>query len=156
MTEQNWATNEMYRRISSDGMNKIKKFSSIKNKMILTTLIIIFVCVICQSISPVFSPTYEAQEALPTLPKMDQTATAIPTKTIFLPSVTTTQSMPTPTATVIQIPTICECSGDIYNCGDFQKQSEAQKCFNYCVDLGRGDVHRLDSDNDGLACESLP
>ncbi len=135
-------------------MNEIKKFSSIKIKMLLTALITVtvFVCII---FALVFLPTYEtnaAQEAIPKLPKMEQTA--ILTNTIFLPLVTTTQS--TPTATAIQIPTICECSGDIYNCGDFQKQSEAQKCFSYCVDLGRGDVHRLDSDNDGLACEALP
>jgi len=34
--------------------------------------------------------------------------------------------------------------------------AEAQACYEYCIAQGRGDVHRLDRDKDGLACESLP
>jgi len=50
----------------------------------------------------------------------------------------------------------CDCSGDIYNCSDFSTHAEAQACYEYCKSLGRGDVHRLDGNNDGIACESLP
>jgi len=46
-----------------------------------------------------------------------------------------------------------DCSSDVYNCGDFTTQSEAQAVFNYC---GPEDVHRLDNDGDGVVCESLP
>jgi endonuclease YncB( thermonuclease family) len=50
----------------------------------------------------------------------------------------------------------CSCSGNIYNCPDFSTHASAQACYNYCKSIGRGDVHRLDGDNDGSACESLP
>jgi hypothetical protein len=40
------------------------------------------------------------------------------------------------------------------NCSDFVTQ--AQACFDYCVAQGAGDVHELDMDDDGVACESLP
>ena len=39
------------------------------------------------------------------------------------------------------------------DCGDFVTQAEAQAFF---VAAGAGDPHRLDSDGDGLACESNP
>lgn len=51
---------------------------------------------------------------------------------------------------------ICDCSYDRYNCGDFTTQAQAQECYDYCVAQGAGDIHRLDQDNDGVACESLP
>jgi len=51
---------------------------------------------------------------------------------------------------------VCSCSGNIYNCADFSTHSQAQNCHDYCMSQGRGDVHRLDGDNDGIACESLP
>jgi len=50
----------------------------------------------------------------------------------------------------------CDCSGNIYNCSDFGTHAEAQDCYERCKSLGRGDVHLLDGDNDGIACESLP
>ena len=50
----------------------------------------------------------------------------------------------------------CSCSGNLYNCSDFSSHASAQACYNYCKSIGRGDVHRLDGDNDGSACESLP
>lgn len=37
-----------------------------------------------------------------------------------------------------------------YDCADFANQAEAQEY------LSPGDPHRLDADNDGVACESLP
>ena len=49
----------------------------------------------------------------------------------------------------------CDCSGDVYNCDSFDSKSSAQNCFAYCLDQGQGDVHRLDSDNDGDICESI-
>ena len=49
----------------------------------------------------------------------------------------------------------CDCSGNIYNCSDFSTQSEAQRCYEYCLEQKGYDVHRLDRDKDGIACESL-
>lgn len=51
---------------------------------------------------------------------------------------------------------ICSCSGNLYNCADFASHASAQACYNYCISIGRGDIHRLDGDSDGSACESLP
>ena len=48
------------------------------------------------------------------------------------------------------------CDTDTYNCADFSTQAEAQEVFDYCNELGFGDIHQLDNDNDGEVCESLP
>lgn len=48
----------------------------------------------------------------------------------------------------------CECSGDLYKCDDFGGHQAAQTCFNYCISIGAGDIHRLDNDNDGTVCEN--
>lgn len=61
-----------------------------------------------------------------------------------------------PTATPKAQQPVCDCTGNIYNCGDFNTHSQAQACFSYCVSVGAGDVHQLDGDHDGSACESLP
>lgn len=50
---------------------------------------------------------------------------------------------------------VCSCSSNSLNCANFSTQSQAQSCFNYCVGQGRGDIHDLDRDHDGIACESL-
>lgn len=47
------------------------------------------------------------------------------------------------------------CSYNVYNCPDFSTHAEAQRVFDYCGGT-TNDVHRLDADKDGLACESLP
>lgn len=78
------------------------------------------------------------------------TATATRTST---PTATATRTA-TPTATTAPAP--CLCSADLYNCTDFACQGQAQTCFSYCWNLGYGDVHNLDSDDDGIACEGLP
>jgi len=57
---------------------------------------------------------------------------------------------------VEQASSSCDCSDNHYNCSDFSTQAEAQMCYDYCQALGRGDVHWLDDDCDGVACESLP
>jgi len=66
---------------------------------------------------------------------------------------------PTPAPTQPSAPppaAVCDCSGNIYNCSDFATRADAQACYEYCMSLGVGDIHRLDGDNDGSACESLP
>ena len=45
-----------------------------------------------------------------------------------------------------------ECSYNAYDCKDFDTQAEAQAVMEYC---GREDIHHLDGDKDGVACESL-
>ena len=46
------------------------------------------------------------------------------------------------------------CSSNTYNCSDFSSHGEAQEAFEACSGVA-GDVHGLDRDGDGLACESL-
>ncbi len=60
----------------------------------------------------------------------------------------------TPTKTQTQPSIIC--SYNAYNCSDFKTQAEAQKVYDYCMQKVGYDVHRLDRDKDGVACESLP
>jgi len=85
---------------------------------------------------------------------IEVTSTATPTKT-STPNPTTT---PKPTATTKPPPpaNCSTCAYDAYNCSDFGKQKDAQACFDYCMEMVGYDVHRLDADGDGVACESLP
>lgn len=46
------------------------------------------------------------------------------------------------------------CDYNYYNCGDFNTHSEAQNVFEMCGGISN-DIHDLDRDNDGIACESL-
>ncbi len=50
---------------------------------------------------------------------------------------------------------VWECSSNTYNCSDFKTQAEAQTAFETCGGTSN-DVHKLDRDNDGKVCESLP
>ena len=68
---------------------------------------------------------------------------------VINPSAPTAQPSPTPGP-------IWTCSSNVYNCSDFNTQAEAQAVYEYCLDLVGYDVHRLDGDNDGVACEALP
>ena len=47
-------------------------------------------------------------------------------------------------------------SANLYNCGDFSTQEEAQQVLDYGLQLTGKDIHGLDGDKDGIACESLP
>lgn len=90
---------------------------------------------------------------LPIIVKAD----AIPTPTIeptMLPTAT-----PSPTATpdpCSGAASLCSCDGNLYNCSDFATQCEAQACYEKCLAETGQDIHQLDRDNDGIACESLP
>lgn len=53
-------------------------------------------------------------------------------------------------------PVPCGCWADLYNCSDFATRADAQACFDYCLTWTGLDTHRLDANNDGVACESLP
>ncbi len=48
-----------------------------------------------------------------------------------------------------------DCTADVYNCGNFSTQSEAQVAFDSCLNSGAGDVWSLDADGDGRVCEGL-
>ena len=50
----------------------------------------------------------------------------------------------------------CSCTPPDLDCADFGTHSKAQACYEYCKSIGKGDYYRLDGDDDGSACESLP
>lgn len=100
----------------------------------------------------VFLPLISNPAATPTSAPLP-TLTPSPTATTIVAPTATSVSTPTP------MPTMAMqyiCSSDAYNCSDFATQAEAQAVFDYCVNLGFGDIHRLDGDGNGKACESLP
>lgn len=84
-------------------------------------------------------------------PTITPTNTPEPTATEAPAATPTTMPSPTPTTGLTYI-----CTSDAYNCSDFSTQAEAQEVFNYCSARGFGDIHRLDFDGNGVACESLP
>lgn len=106
------------------------------------------------SISPLLSTSTQPihttiQTTVPTVTK-----TSIPTSVSTRPTTKVTTPTPKPT-TVAPASPICDCSGDRYNCADFplSNKATAYSCYNYCMSLGRGDIHRLDRDGDGKMCE---
>jgi hypothetical protein len=82
--------------------------------------------------------------------RLTPTPTATPTATATATATRIHTATPTTPATV------WDCSYNRYNCGDFDSQWEAQQCYDYCMAQVGRDVHRLDADEDGVACESLP
>jgi len=48
-----------------------------------------------------------------------------------------------------------KCNSNYYNCEDFSTHAEAQRVYESCGGVSN-DIHRLDRDKDGLACETLP
>jgi hypothetical protein len=79
------------------------------------------------------------------------THTPLPTDT---PLATDTPQQPPHAAEPTHTPVgPCPCSGYTLRCDDFGSHSWAQACFDYCKSRGRGDVHGLDGDGDGLACK---
>lgn len=47
------------------------------------------------------------------------------------------------------------CRANMFDCADFETQEEAQGLFDRCGGT-QNDVHHLDRDEDGYACETLP
>lgn len=73
-------------------------------------------------------------------------------------------STPTPTSTITSTPTItlipsptripvCKCNGPPLTCNSFRNQASAQACFEYCKEMGYGDIFGIDKNNNGIACE---
>ncbi|MEK7155760.1 MAG: thermonuclease family protein [Patescibacteria group bacterium] len=52
-------------------------------------------------------------------------------------------------------PSSIVCSRNAYNCTDFETKKDAQEVYDQCGGVGN-DIHRLDNNKDGSACDSLP
>lgn len=90
---------------------------------------------------PTSTPFVYESPTLLTQSTVAPTWTPIPTETLFILTLAT---VPVNDQTAQ-----CICTTDTYNCGD----SLAEACFNYCNTQGYGDIHRLDQNNNGVACE---
>lgn len=85
-------------------------------------------------------------------PAIETPTESPPTETLApeLPTPATETPIPLPTEAVVPADTpACECSVDTYNCGDALEQT----CYRHCLSIGAGDVHGLDGDGDGIACQ---
>ena len=94
-------------------------------------------------------------ESIAISPTTSPPATAVVTAAPATAAPTKVKPTFTPAQTARTSCEVCSCSGDLYNCADFSTGREAQACFDYCQSIGQGDVHKLDADKDGIACESL-
>ena len=106
------------------------------------------------------TPTRTATALHTGTPTPTRTATGIsaPTRTNTVkPTATRTNTgKPTATRTPTQPSGTCSCSGDTLNCDDFSTRVQAQACYDHCMAVVGYDIHNLDNDGDGEACESLP
>jgi hypothetical protein len=67
-----------------------------------------------------------------------------------------------PTTPLIAFPTsgsvggACSCGGNFYNCStsDFSSERAAQNCYEHCLAVVGRDVHGLDANSDGIACNA--
>lgn len=67
------------------------------------------------------------------------------------------ETTPVPVATSLAQP-VCACDAQTYSCVsvDFPDRAAAQACFEYCFRIRGFDVHNLDANLNGQACENLP
>ena len=59
----------------------------------------------------------------------------------------TTQQMVSSQSSAVAV---CDCSYNRYNCNDFSGHDAAQACYDYCISLGKGDIHKMDADKNGI------
>ncbi len=61
---------------------------------------------------------------------------------------------PWPTAIVADPFEGCFCTADVLDCGDTaDSKAEGRRCYAVCMGQGSGDVHNLDGNSNGDACE---
>jgi len=63
-------------------------------------------------------------------------------------------SLSCPSDCPVPLPCDADCSANKYNCPDFKTQKEAQEVYNCCMQKVGSDIHKLDRDNDKIACEN--
>ena len=76
--------------------------------------------------------------------------------TPVLPAPTAAPSTLAPLAaapTIVTQPAACDCNTQRYTCADFSSWAAAQVCLQRCEVIAGYDVHGLDPDHDGVACE---
>lgn len=102
---------------------------------------------------PFLIPTEQAPIG-PTVIYIVVTATPPPEPRIPVTVIVVVTATTAPTFPTFATPP-CECDRNRYNCGRWDSRPPMQACYDYCMSLGRGDIHDLDGDNDGIPCEHL-
>lgn len=87
------------------------------------------------------------------LPVVEASPAPIPTEPPLVVESTTEPQPIEPMPTELPSTEVCDCSDDHLNCDDFNTHASAQACYTYCKSIGQGDVHGLDRDDDGTACD---
>ena len=136
--------------------------TSTKKKLWVVLIVVTYLWVACAAclVGILLTPA-GCENIVTLLPTYTATTTAVgtPAPTVYLPVPTNTSTPlgesapPTHTETPIAV---CNCASNLYNCDDFSTHNEAQMCYKHCVSIVGSDVHGLDSDSDGVVCESLP
>lgn len=111
---------------------------------------------------PLPSATSTAAPTSTTAPSATPTPTASPTLTSTPLPDYSLSPYPTPTdpnkpnnvPTDAPIPDVpCDCYSFDLDCSDFGNRNQAQACYDHCLEETGQDVHSLDGNNDGVACE---
>jgi hypothetical protein len=87
------------------------------------------------------SPPVAATVTSPQAGGAPQTALVPPTSSIF------------PQATIVDSLAACSCTSSLYTCSNFSNWSVAQACYTHCQVVAGYDIHNLDPDRNGIACE---
>lgn len=101
-------------------------------------------------------PTWtNTPETAPTLPAL---ATPTPETLATIEAPTATPAQPTPSWSTmvngVEFASDCLCDqGNTLNCSSFAIPKDAQACYLRCMELTGLDVHDMDGDKDGTACE---
>jgi micrococcal nuclease len=99
------------------------------------------------------SPSEQKQEAPPVMPPIPTPQPTMQAQPQTEPPQQKTE--PPPASPPPQSTSSYTCSSNKYNCTDFKTHAEAQAVFEQCGGAAN-DVHKLDNNKDGEACESLP
>ena len=110
-------------------------------------------------VSPLDTPTVVAPPlTAPTAVVVVEVApTAVRSGLVLLPLVlgpVAATFTPWPTAIVADPFEGCFCTADVLDCGDTaDSKAEGRRCYAVCMGQGSGDVHNLDGNSNGDACE---
>jgi len=127
--------------------NKLKKYSIILGGVLVVILIIAF-----SGGDEIKDSQKVNQEAnvIQTIQDTEQDQETEPAEPASRPTLDEIFDEPTPAPTPKYT-----CSYNAYNCDDFSTHRQAQEAYEYCGGINN-DVHGLDRDKDGSACETLP
>jgi hypothetical protein len=112
--------------------------------------------------SPEIRPTFTPLSSSSLTPFPTRRVYASTTPPIYIVTITNTPFPIVPTLSTIfptltpRVNVICPCDRDKLDCSDFSTRRKAQSCYDYCLSKGVGDIHELDDDGNGAACEDLP